>query len=80
MDKNNLNVLVVDDDVSIRDSVVLLLDSKGYTNINQAESGSEALTYFEDTEESPDVVFMDTDMGENEVGYVTCKKIRENWW
>jgi CheY-like chemotaxis protein len=54
-------VLVVDDDLYIRESMSDLLDSKGYS-VLQAENGQEALEVLKSTMRFPSVVVLDLAM------------------
>ena len=53
------NILIVDDEKSVRDSMKMILEYEKY-NVQFAEDGKKALTAF--TESMPDVVFLDIKM------------------
>lgn len=55
-----MNVLIVDDEQSVRDSFELALEDRTNTNIRTAENGLEALSIAEQW--SPELVFLDLKM------------------
>jgi two-component system response regulator MprA len=68
-------VLVVDDDVALRRAVARALELDGY-EVDVAQDGLEALTFFENGAEHPDAVILDVLMP-NLDGFATCRRIRE---
>ena len=42
MEKDDFNILIVDDEINIRESLKLILETEGY-NVFDAESGEEAV-------------------------------------
>lgn len=56
----NLNILIVDDDPNIRETLSFTLDAAGFKNLHVAENGKQALVCLE--EKGIDLVFMDLDM------------------
>lgn len=69
------NILVVDDDKSIRNLIKVYLENEGY-NIMEASNGEEALTKV--NENNFDLVILDVMMPVLD-GISTCMKIRENY-
>jgi two-component system response regulator MprA len=67
-------VLVVDDDVSLRRAVSRTLELEGY-EVEVAEDGLRALEFFDDQNETPDVVLLDVLMP-NLDGLRACRMIR----
>jgi two-component system response regulator MprA len=67
-------VLVVDDDVSLRRAVSRTLQLEGY-EVEVAEDGLRALEFFDDENETPDVVLLDVLMP-NLDGLRACRMIR----
>jgi two-component system response regulator MprA len=67
-------VLVVDDDVSLRRAVSRTLELEGY-EVEVAEDGLRALEFFDDENETPDVVLLDVLMP-NLDGLRACRMIR----
>ncbi|MDY1591559.1 MAG: response regulator, partial [Methanofastidiosum sp.] len=59
MEKDEFNILIVDDEVNIRDSLKLILESEGYKVID-ADSGEEAIKKFQNN--SIDLVLLDLKM------------------
>lgn len=55
-----MNVLIVDDEQSVRDSFELALEDRANTDIRTAENGLEALSIVEQW--SPELVFLDLKM------------------
>lgn len=69
------SILVVDDDVEIREVVQILLSSEGY-QVTCAENGTNALSLLASKEVVPDVIILDVMMPGLD-GYSVCKQIRE---
>jgi two-component system response regulator MprA len=69
-------VLVVDDDTALRRAVARALELEGY-DVDVAEDGLEALTFFEGEVDHPDAVILDVLMP-NLDGFATCRRIREH--
>jgi len=67
-------VLVVDDEASMRKSIVVALNAKGYKTI-EAEDGMEGLSLA--AAEQPDVVVADVNM-DNMNGFMMVEQMREN--
>jgi two-component system response regulator MprA len=67
-------VLVVDDDRSIRQAIVRALQLEGY-EVSDAADGAQALAFFEPDVTPPDVVVLDVLMP-NLDGFTTCRAIR----
>lgn len=59
MDREHHRLLVIDDDVAVRDSIVMYLQELGYI-VDQASNGREGLELFEQS--PPDVVLLDLKM------------------
>jgi two-component system, OmpR family, response regulator MprA len=68
------HVLVVDDDPSLRRAVSRALELEGY-EVEVAEDGLQALTFFDDEAARPDAVVLDVLMP-NLDGLTTCRAIR----
>jgi two-component system response regulator MprA len=68
------HVLVVDDDRSLRRAISRALELEGY-EVQVAEDGVQALTFFDDEVTPPDVVVLDILMP-NLDGLTTCRAIR----
>jgi two-component system response regulator MprA len=68
------HVLVVDDDPSLRRAVTRALELEGY-DVEAAEDGLQALTFFDDGATPPDAVVLDILMP-NLDGLTTCRAIR----
>jgi two-component system response regulator MprA len=68
------HVLVVDDDPSLRRAVSRALELEGF-EVEVAEDGLQALTFFDDGEPPPDAVVLDVLMP-NLDGLTTCRAIR----
>lgn len=69
-------ILVVDDDASIRDVVSRFLEDEGYRPVSAA-NGREAITYFEQTAQLPDVMLLDLLMPDVD-GYEVLAHLRRN--
>jgi len=69
------NILIVDDEISIRDSLSGILQDEGY-EVSVATDGLNALKIVE--EESPDLIFLDIVMPGMD-GITTLKKIKEKY-
>jgi len=67
-------VLVVDDEESMRKSIVVALNSKGYKTI-EAEDGLEALSLA--AAEQPDIVISDVNM-DNMNGFMMVEQLKDN--
>jgi CheY-like chemotaxis protein len=67
-------ILVVDDEVSMRKSIVVALNSKGYKTI-EAEDGMEGLSLA--AAEQPDLVISDVNM-DNMNGFMMVEQMRDN--
>jgi CheY-like chemotaxis protein len=67
-------ILVVDDEASMRKSIVVALGSKGYKTI-EAEDGMEGLSLA--AAEQPDLVISDVNM-DNMNGFMMVEQMREN--
>ncbi|HET9130597.1 MAG TPA: response regulator [Terriglobia bacterium] len=67
-------VLVVDDEASMRKSIVVALNAKGYKTI-EAEDGMEGLSLA--AAEQPDVVISDVNM-DNMNGFMMVEQLRDN--
>ena len=68
-------ILVCEDEVSIREFVVINLRREGYEVI-EAGSGEEALDKYDRSEEKPDIALLDI-MLPGIDGFAVCRKIRE---
>ena len=66
------NILVVDDEPSIRDLLRVVLESRGY-EVNEAENGLSALRVFEAA--NPDMVILDVMMPQMD-GFECCRRLR----
>jgi two-component system response regulator MprA len=73
-DATSRYVLVVDDDPSLRRAVSRALELEGY-EVEVAEDGLQALTFFDDGATPPDAVVLDVLMP-NLDGLTTCRAIR----
>ena len=71
---HNSKILVVDDDVDIRDALTWILESQGYQVIT-AHDGLEGLSRVE--EEKPDLVILDLIMP-NMDGFTMFKELKDN--
>ncbi len=69
----SVRVLIAEDDASLRDGLVDLLEAEGYAVIT-AENGQIALDRF--SQEKPDLVILDVMMPEMS-GYDVCREIRK---
>ena len=67
-------VLIVDDEASMRKSIVVALNSKGYKTI-EAEDGMEGLALA--ASEQPDIVLTDVNM-DNMNGFMMVEQLRDN--
>lgn len=72
MDKKS--ILIVDDEIDVRISLSVLLESAGYKTI-MAESGKEALALIQ--ERTPHLIILDLMLPDMN-GYEICEKIRQN--
>jgi CheY-like chemotaxis protein len=70
---NIKTILLVDDEKNVRESLVDVLEDKGYTVI-QAESGDEAIDKIR--KEKTDLVLLDTQMPGMD-GIETCRRIKK---
>ncbi len=69
----NMNVLIAEDDVNIREGLVSLLEKEGY-DVTPACDGHQALTAYEN--HMPDFIILDIMMPKVS-GYDVCKNIRQ---
>ena len=69
----SIKVLIAEDDVSLRQGLIDLLEGEGYT-VFSCSDGKEALESFH--RESPDLVLLDVMMPERS-GYDVCREIRK---
>ena len=69
----SIRVLIAEDDASLRDGLVDLLEAEGYAVIT-AENGQIALDRF--SQEKPDLVILDVMMPEMS-GYDVCRELRK---
>jgi len=67
-------VLVVDDEASMRKSIVVALNAKGYKTI-EAEDGMEGLSLA--AAEQPDIIVTDVNM-DNMNGFMMVEQLRDN--
>jgi CheY-like chemotaxis protein len=67
-------VLVVDDEASMRKSIVVALNAKGYKTI-EAEDGMEGLSLA--AAEQPDIIISDVNM-DNMNGFMMVEQLRDN--
>ncbi len=68
-----MKILIAEDDINIREGVVTLLTSEGYTCIG-AEDGDDALIKYK--QQAPDFIILDI-MMPNRNGYDVCRDIRK---
>ncbi|MHC4884222.1 MAG: response regulator transcription factor [Planctomycetota bacterium] len=66
-------VLIVDDDVAIRESLKAILGGSGHS-VTEAETGEAGLSEFDAS--SPDIVFVDLMMESVDAGIQFCKGVR----
>ncbi len=66
------NILIVDDDITLRTALIRYLQNRGYS-VQEASSGAEALNLFE--QNPPDVVVSDVIMPEMD-GLEFCRRLR----
>lgn len=66
------NILIVDDDITLRTALIRYLQNRGYS-VQEATSGTEALHLFE--QNPPDVVVSDVMMPEMD-GWEFCRRLR----
>jgi DNA-binding NarL/FixJ family response regulator len=66
------NILIVDDDITLRTALIRYLQNRGYS-VQEATSGAEALSLFE--QNPPDVVVSDVMMPEMD-GLEFCRRLR----
>ncbi|MCD4655975.1 MAG: hybrid sensor histidine kinase/response regulator, partial [Planctomycetes bacterium] len=74
MDKNSYNILIVDDEEIICETLKMLLHRQEY-NVISRNSASEAFDYLES--ENPDLILLDV-MMPNMDGFSACKRIKLN--
>ena len=67
-------ILVVDDEASMRKSIVVALNAKGYKTI-EAEDGMEGLSLA--AAEQPDIIISDVNM-DNMNGFMMVEQLRDN--
>ena len=72
---NSKKIIIVDDDVSILDSLGIMLDFEGF-EVNAFERGSEIFSYVESVSK-PDIILLDMWLS-GEDGRDICKKLKEN--
>ncbi|TXF75052.1 PleD family two-component system response regulator [Chryseobacterium sp.] len=72
---NSKNIVIVDDDVAILDSLGVMLDFEGF-QVNAFERGSEIFTYVESVSK-PDIILLDMWLS-GEDGREICKRLKEN--
>lgn len=53
------SILVVEDDLAIRETVVDLLKDEGFTHVHAVRNGREALTWLESAPELPGLILLD---------------------
>jgi len=73
MNISDRKLLIVDDDISVRKMLYLLLSKEGFKNIALAESGETALQLA--ASENPDLIVLDIVLPDMD-GYETCEKLR----
>ncbi len=73
MDKDEFNILLVDDELNIRESLKLVLETEGY-NVFEADSGEEAIKQFQNNK--IDLVLLDLKM-QGMSGEETLKRIKD---
>lgn len=76
MDKNEKNILIVDDEEEICDLLEVYLISEGF-GVFKCHSGTEALSCLK--ENTIDLAVLDVMMPDMD-GFSLCRKIRENWF
>jgi DNA-binding response OmpR family regulator len=69
-----MNILIAEDDISIREGLVYLLNNEGYETL-AAENGARAVALFH--AHSPDLILLDIMMPEMD-GYQVCREIRRH--
>ena len=62
MEKQSVNILIVDDDRFMLSLLRVMLENMGYTNIMTAQSGVEALEYISGSGKPPDLILCDLRM------------------
>ena len=72
---NSKKIIIVDDDISILDSLGAMLDFEGF-EVNTFERGSEIFRYMENVD-SPNIILLDMWLS-GEDGRDICKKLKEN--
>ena len=72
---NSKKIIIVDDDISILDSLGIMLDFEGF-EVNAFERGSEIFSYVESVSK-PDIILLDMWLS-GEDGRDICKKLKEN--
>ncbi len=72
--KNELRILVVDDDSGVRDFLNAILTKKGF-EVEEAGDGKEALSKV--AKNKPDIILLDCMMPVMD-GFKVCKKLRED--
>ncbi len=70
----NKNVLVVDDDEDIRETIKFILTQAGFT-VSLCSTGNDIFNTIERT--SPDLILLDIRLGEMD-GRIICKAIKSN--
>ena len=63
-DLSQLTVLLIDDDMFIRDSMMYMLESLGINNVIEADSGRQAIELYEKNSKKPDLIICDIYMPE----------------
>jgi YesN/AraC family two-component response regulator len=71
---SELKICIVEDEDFVRESVVQLLNIKGYDHILEASRGQEAIAMIE--KEKPDIVFLDIRLADNINGIEVLKRSR----
>lgn len=71
---SELKICIVEDEDFVRESVVQLLNMKGYEHILEASRGQEAIAMIE--KEKPDIVFLDIRLADNTNGVEVLKMSR----
>jgi CheY-like chemotaxis protein len=67
-------ILIVEDEKELRKFEEKIFKTFGYETLT-AKNYSEAINLLE---EHPDLIFSDTELGENNLGYEICEKIKAN--
>ncbi len=74
MENFTLNILIVEDDLSLAIDLEMIVDEMGYKVIGRADNSVDALRMIK--EQSPDLILMDIDIKGNLTGIQIAKKIR----